>query len=260
MGTPRPPLNTMLRTGTRSGVPGSTRPWRCTPRAGRRGASRARSGSTGRRCRAGCGRASCRPGGSGAAAATLTATPSTSTGRWREGCRNAAQLWREVQRQGFRGRLRAVQRWASHRRGTDPTASGAGRAAAWPMPSKRRASWLVVADPERTDATERRFVDALLARSPELAGLIGLARRFSTMVREQQADRLDGWLAAAKGSALAGFADALARDLDAVRAALTLPWSTGPVEGQISRLKTLKRAMCGRAGFELLRRRVLLAA
>ena len=128
------------------------------------------------------------------------------------------------------------------------------------MPSKQRASWLVVADPERTDATERRFVDALLARSPELAGLIGLARRFSTMVREQQADRLDGWLAAAKGSALAGFADALARDLDAVRAALTLPWSTGPVEGQISRLKTLKRAMCGRAGFELLRRRVLLAA
>ena len=128
------------------------------------------------------------------------------------------------------------------------------------MPSKQRALWLVVADPERTDATEQRFVEALLARSPELAGLIGLARRFSTMVRERQADRLDGWLAAAKGSALAGFADALARDLDAVRAALTLPWSTGPVEGQISRLKTLKRAMCGRAGFELLRRRVLLAA
>jgi transposase len=82
----------------------------------------------------------------------------------------------------------------------------------------------------------------------------------STTSADATADRLDGWLAAAKGSALAGFADALARDLDAVRAALTLPWSTGPVEGQISRLKTLKRAMCGRAGFELLRRRVLLAA
>jgi hypothetical protein len=56
--------------------------------------------------------------------------------RWREGCRNAAQLWREIQRQGFRGRLRTVQRRASRRRGTDPTTSGAGRAAAWPMPSK----------------------------------------------------------------------------------------------------------------------------
>ena len=80
------------------------------------------------------------------------------------------------------------------------------------------------------------------------------------MVRCRQADRLDGWLAAAKGSALAGFASGLVRDLAAVRAALSLPWSTGPVEGQISRLKTIKRTMCGRAGFELLRHRVLQAA
>ena len=80
------------------------------------------------------------------------------------------------------------------------------------------------------------------------------------MVREQRAGELDGWLAAAKGSALKGFADGIRRDLDAVRAALLLPWSTGPVEGQISRLKTIKRTMCGRAGFELLRQRVLQAA
>ncbi|MBV8704955.1 MAG: ISL3 family transposase [Acetobacteraceae bacterium] len=181
--------------------------------------------------------------------------------RWDEGCRNAAQLWREIRDQGFRGRLRTVQRWASSRRGADPAASGVGwRPAAWPAPSKHRAAWLVVAGPERLDATEQRFVDALLAPSPELAGLASLARRFSTMVRERQAELLDGWLTAAKGSALAGFADGIRRDLDAVRAALVLPWSTGPVEGQISRLKTIKRAMCGRAGFELLRRRVLLAA
>ncbi len=117
-----------------------------------------------------------------------------------------------------------------------------------------------MADPERLEGTEQHFVAALLARSPALAGLISLARRFSTIVRRQQAELLDDRLAAAKGPALSGFADALGRDLDAVRAALTLPWSTGPVEGQISRLKTLKRAMCGRAGFELLRRRVLRAA
>jgi transposase len=67
-------------------------------------------------------------------------------------------------------------------------------------------------------------------------------------------------LTAAKGSALAGFADGTRRDLDAVRAALALPWSTGPVEGQISYLKTIKRTMCGRASFTLLRQRVLLAA
>jgi transposase len=180
--------------------------------------------------------------------------------RWDEGCRNAAQLWREIREQGFRGQLRTVQRWVRGRRGAAPTPSGASRAAAWPMPSKQRAAWLVVADPEGMDATERRFVDALLAASPDLGRLIGLAREFRAMVRRRQADRLDGWLAAAKGSALAGFADGLTRDLAAVRAALSLPWSTGPVEGQISHLKTIKRTMCGRAGFELLRHRVLQAA
>jgi transposase len=179
--------------------------------------------------------------------------------RWAEGCRNAAQLWREIREQGFRGRPRTVQRWACGRRDADPAVSGGGRAA-WPMPSKQRASWLVVAEPERLDANEQRFVDALLAGSPELGDLSGLARRFRTMVREQRADELDGWLAAAKGSALARFAEGITRDLDAVRAALTLPWSTGPVEGQIGRLKTIKRTMCGRAGFELLRQRVLQAA
>lgn len=181
--------------------------------------------------------------------------------RWSEGCRNAAQLWREIQEQGFRGQLRTVQRWVSARRGADPAASGvAQRTAAWPVPSKQRTAWLVVADPERTNTTEQRFVDALIAGSPELEGVISLAREFSSIVRRQQADRLDGWLDAAKESALAGFAGGLTRDLAAVRAALSLPWSTGPVEGQISRLKMIKRAMCGRAGFELLRRRILQAA
>ena len=180
--------------------------------------------------------------------------------RWTEGCRNAAQLWREVQEQGFRGRLRTVQRWVSGRRGADPATSDSGRTVKWPMPSRQRASWLVVADSERLNATQQRFVDALLTRSPELAELVSLACRFRAMVREQKVDQLDGWLSSVKGSALAGFAEGIRRDLDAVRAALALPWSTGPVEGQISRLKTIKRMMCGRAGFELLRRRVLLAA
>ena len=181
--------------------------------------------------------------------------------RWNEGCHNAVQLWREIKEQGFRGQLRTVQRWACSRRGAGPVASGVGRGTtAWPMPSKHRAAWLVVADPEKLDAAEQRFVDALIARSPELANLISLAREFRTMVRRQEADRLNGWLSAAKGSALAGFAGALVRDLAAVRAALSSHWSTGPVEGQISRLKTIKRTMCGRAGFELLRHRVLQAA
>ena len=107
-------------------------------------------------------------------------------------------------------------------------------AAPWPTPSKQRAAWLAVADLERLDAAEQCFVDALIACSPDLAVLVSLARRFNAMIRQQRAELLDGWLAAAKGSALAGFADGIRRDLDAVRSALMLPWSTGPVEGQIS--------------------------
>ena len=79
------------------------------------------------------------------------------------------------------------------------------------------------------------------------------------MVRYQQAERLDSWLAA-KDTALAGFADGLVRDLAAIRAALSLPWSTGPVGGQISYLKTIKLTMSSRARFDLLRHRVLEAA
>ena len=75
-----------------------------------------------------------------------------------------------------------------------------------------------MADPERLDTLEQHFVDAFLACSPDLAGLVSLARRLSAMVRSQQA----------------GLADGIRRDLDAVRAALMLPWSAGPVEGQIS--------------------------
>ena len=181
--------------------------------------------------------------------------------RWGEGCHNAVRLWKEIQERGFRGQLRTVQRWVRHLRDASPTSVGAvGLMGPWKMPSKRRAAWLVVADPETIDATEQRFVDALLASSEGLTTVIELARAFSTMVRRQQADRLDGWLAAARETALARFADGLVRDLAAIRTALSLPWSTGPVEGQISRLKTIKRTMCGRAKFDLLRHRVLEAA
>ncbi|GEO43366.1 hypothetical protein SAE02_75140 [Skermanella aerolata] len=181
--------------------------------------------------------------------------------RWNEGCHNAAQLWDEIRGRGFRGQLRTVQRWVRHLRDAEPSSPGTGPfGRAWKMPSKRRAAWLVVADPETIDATDQGFVDALIAGSAELGRIIELARVFNAMVRYQQAERLDSWLVTAKETALAGFADGLVRDLAAIRAALSLPWSTGPVEGQICRLKTIKRTMSGRAKFDLLRHRVLEAA
>jgi transposase len=83
------------------------------------------------------------------------------------------------------------------------------------------------------------------------------------MIREGQAERFDPWLAQARDSALSAFrnvARKLDSDYDAVRAAVTSPWSTGQVEGQINRLKMIKRQMFGRANFDLLNRRFILAA
>ena len=79
-------------------------------------------------------------------------------------------------------------------------------------------------------------------------------------MRERDAGALDPWLDKARATGLQGFAGGLSQDLDAVRAALSLPWSNGPAEGQVNRLKTIKRQMYGRAKFDLLRSRVLHAA
>ena len=101
------------------------------------------------------------------------------------------------------------------------------------------------------------FVDTLLADVPALSDMRNLAHGLAAPVRKQGMGTLDDWLAAAAGTPLEGFAAGLRKDLAAVRAALETPWSTGPVEGRINRLKTIKRTMYGRAGFELLRSRTL---
>ena len=78
-------------------------------------------------------------------------------------------------------------------------------------------------------------------------------------MRRCSGESLEAWLAAAAGTPLGKFAASLGRDVEALRGAITTPWSTSPVEGQVGRLKMLKRTMFGRAGFALLRQRVLAA-
>ncbi len=83
------------------------------------------------------------------------------------------------------------------------------------------------------------------------------------MVRERRAERFDGWIAQAAESRipeLKSFADSLKQDQQAVVAALTYEWSNGQVEGQVNRLKMVKRQMFGRANLDLLKARVLKAA
>jgi transposase len=117
---------------------------------------------------------------------------------------------------------------------------------------------------DKLDASERIFLTQLAEIAPDLAHAGELAGRFTALVRnapdKSSGPALDAWVVSARGTALDAFARGIERDRDAVAGALSEPWSTGPVEGQINRLKLLKRSMYGRANYSLLRSRVLAAA
>ncbi len=183
--------------------------------------------------------------------------------RWAEGCHNAALLWRELVRLGFAGQYGTVRSWAGKRRKTDPQiATGhvsAGVASGQP-PSSRQVARMLMADTDKVPATEQAFISVLLAQAPDLADAIAVAKQLHLLLRRKSHESLATVLTAAAGTSLAEFAASLRRDLAAVQAALDLPWTTSPAEGQINRLKMLKRTMYGRAGFQLLRARVLHAA
>jgi len=178
--------------------------------------------------------------------------------RWAEGCRNAALLWRELVSLGFAGRYGTVKSWAGQRRKADPELA-AGIASGQP-PSSRHVARILMADAAMLPGAEQAFVSALLAQAPELANGIAIAKRLNLLLRRKSQESLAAVLADAAGTPLAEFATSLRHDLAAVQAALDLPWTTSPAEGQINRLKMLKRTMYGRAGFPLLRARVLHAA
>jgi transposase len=121
----------------------------------------------------------------------------------------------------------------------------------------------VLRRPERQDEDEAAQLAQLNAQHPEVAAAIALAQDFARLVREREPDRLNPWLARAAESPhvpLQRFAKGLRDDDDAVKAGVTLPWSTGPVEGPMNRLNMLKRQMFGRAKLDLLQQRLLLAA
>jgi transposase len=104
---------------------------------------------------------------------------------------------------------------------------------------------------------EKLFKRHLLAAEPALASAIKWAKRMNRLLRHRSCEDLNELLADAAETPLARFAISLRRDYDAINAAVTLPWTTSPVEGHVCRIKMLKRSMYGRAGFELLRARVL---
>jgi transposase len=116
--------------------------------------------------------------------------------------------------------------------------------------------------PENREEEQQARLDLLCASIPRVHAGVTLATEFAEMVRKESELPLAEWLVQAEQSGseeMRGFAAGLRQDEAAVRAALTEPWSNGPVEGQVNRLKLIKRSMYGRAGFRLLRARVLFA-
>ncbi len=181
--------------------------------------------------------------------------------RWAEGCRNAALLWRELARLGYVGRYGTVRSWAGQRRKADPlNAAGHASIVSGQPPSSRRLARLLMTDANTLPETEQAFVSAFLQQAPDLASGIAVAKRINLLFRRKSQESLATALADAASTPLAEFAASLRHDLAAVQAALDLPWTKSLAEGQTNRLKTLKRTLYGRAGFPLLRARVLHAA
>lgn len=175
--------------------------------------------------------------------------------RWQQGCHNISQLYREIVTQGYSGsRSLLAQALAPWR---PPRAPPANR-----RRTRRSLRWLCLRPSADLNPEEQAALEQVLAEDAELASGYALLQRFRALVATRDLAALGRWLADALTSSLPSFvalANGITADRSAVEGALTMPWPNGQTEGQVQRLKLIKRQMYGRAKFDLLRRRVLAA-
>jgi transposase len=183
-----------------------------------------------------------------------------------EGRINAAELHRELAAGGVRLSYATFRRSLTNRLGragkTRPRVNAAKPTPNRP-PSPRQLSFDWVRRPEKRTVEVQARLDKVRAASPDLTTALDLADEFKSLIRKQSNGTLQGWLTRAEAGPcpeIRHFAEGIRRDESAVNAAITLPWSNGPVEGHVNRLKMIKRQMYGRAGFALLKARVARAA
>jgi transposase len=191
--------------------------------------------------------------------------------RWEQGCHNARQLLQEIHAQGYAGHYsrfaECVSSWRPRLPGEgSPSAKGtsAPRHIKHDIPCPSAVRWWIQGHLSRSDLDkqvwQRSFLNALYERCPELAQAARLSEEFVRMVKQRLVSDLDAWVARVQQSALPelkSFALGLLQDRSSVESALSSEWSNGQTEGQVNRLKMIKRQMYGRANFDLLRRRVL---
>jgi hypothetical protein len=191
--------------------------------------------------------------------------------RWAEGITKVRHLFAEIRHRGYTGSFSHLARFLAPWRGGAPPLDDDEQEA--PAPVRMRtldsmtgrvispltAAALCVKPRGQMTARQAANVDALKAASAEFTTMRRLAMQFRGLLRSGTTQRLDAWLTDARASgiyAMQRFAKTIRQDLAAARNAVSEPWSNGQTEGQINKLKTLKRAMYGRAGVELLRARM----
>ncbi len=176
--------------------------------------------------------------------------------QWASGCRNGAELWRRLKALGFRGSSRVVSEWTTRRR----RAEKASDQQLQRVPSARTIARLMTTARDHLTKADSVTIAAIEAGVPTLVGARTLIIRFHAMIQTKAAADLEPWIADASPTLIASFANGIAKDRAAVHAAITQPWSNGQTEGQITKLKLVKRQMYGRAKIDLLEARLLGAA
>jgi len=176
--------------------------------------------------------------------------------RWNQGCTDAAALTQELRAQGYTGSDQTVRRYLRpfrHGRPTPPPRPAA--------PTVREVTGWILRRPDGLEVEEQARLQQIRARCPHLDAASRHVAAFAEIMASLRGDRLDGWIAVADDDLphLHSFTAGLRRDWQAVTNGLSLPYSSGAVEGNVNRIKMLKRQMYGRAKFDLLRKRVLLA-
>ncbi|MFZ3467547.1 ISL3 family transposase [Streptomyces sp. 4.24] len=177
--------------------------------------------------------------------------------RWAEGCDNAQTLRDAIAALGYKGGRKSVRHFLNSLAQQDVP-----RPAPPPPPAVADVVRWIVGRPENQSERARQHLKDICDRCPEIADACRLARAFATILRRRDGHRLGDWLTQVDGcevSEVRTFANGLRKYLPAVTAGLTLAWISGAVEGNVTRIKLLKRQHYGRASFALLRRRILLA-
>jgi hypothetical protein len=177
---------------------------------------------------------------------------------WNDGIHDAAVLHAGLRHRGWTGSAQTVRRYVAPFR-----QAAAALPPRPPVPETRQITRWLLTRPEHLQPDEQAQVNDIKQRCPHIAALATHVTSFAEMMTARTGSRdLDGWLAAVDASDgqpdLRSFATGIRADLQAVINALTLPWNSGKVEGTVNKIKMLKRQMYGRAGFALLRKRVIL--